>query len=315
MLVKASVVRRPTLLHGHRGAPNLAPRTGGRCCERGRLFNRILVPIDGSEAASAAAGYAIQLSTIFDSTLIALHVVDVRLIEGPVLQTIGSMWGDIPLPVRQEGVSRTLRERGGAHLDALVARAQAVDRPIETALETGIASEVIVERARGVDLVVMGRRGEYAEFGSHAVGATVGAVARRSSRPVLVCPRGSDALMRPIVAYDGSDHATRALEIAVEYTEKRGCPLHLVCVRDDVNEAGRILDEACDYARGHSVKPTALALEGDSVPERILAAATDIDADLLVMGSFGKSRLKEFLLGSTTETLLASFNHPILLYR
>jgi nucleotide-binding universal stress UspA family protein len=279
------------------------------------LFNRILVPTDGSESASAAAGYAIQLASAFDSTLVALHVVDVRLIEGPVLQTIGSMWGDIPLPVRQEGVTRTLRERGSELLEALVERAQEADRPIETALETGLAAEVIVDRARGVDLVVMGRRGEYADFGSHAVGATVAAVARRSPRPVLVCPRGSDALMRPLVAYDGSDHATRALEIAVEYAETRGCPLHLVCVREELAEARRTLDEACEYARGHDLDPTCLAKEGESVPERILEAAGDVEADLLVMGSFGKSRLKQFLLGSTTETLLESFNHPILLYR
>lgn len=279
------------------------------------MFNRILVPTDGSESASAAAGYAIQLATAFDSTLVALHVVDVRLIEGPVLQTIGSMWGDIPLPVRQEGVTRTLRERGSELLEALVARAQEAGRPIETALETGLAAEVIVDRARGVDLVVMGRRGEYADFGSHAVGATVAAVARRSPRPVLVCPRGSDPLMRPLVAYDGSDHATRALEIAVEYAETRGCPLHLVCVREELDEARRALEVACEYARGHDLDPTCLAKEGEAVPERIREAAGDVEADLLVMGSFGKSRLKQFLLGSTTETLLESFNHPILLYR
>ncbi|HET6637978.1 MAG TPA: universal stress protein [Gemmatimonadota bacterium] len=279
------------------------------------MFNRILVPTDGSESASAAAGYAIQLATAFDSTLVAIHVVDVRLIEGPVVQTIGSMWGDIPLPVRQEGVTRTLRERGTALLEEFVGRAQEAGRPVETALETGLASEVIVDRARGVDLVVMGRRGEYADFGSHAVGATVAAVARRSPRPVLVCPRGSDALMRPLVAYDGSDHATRALEIAVEYAETRGCPLHLVCVREEIDEARRTLDEASDYARGHAVEPILLPKEGDAVPERILEAAGDVEADFLVMGSFGKSRLKQFLLGSTTETLLESFNHPILLYR
>lgn len=302
-------------MHGLRRAPTFALRTSGRFGERGRLFNRILVPTDGSESASAAAGYAIQLATAFDSTIVALHVVDVRLIEGPVLQTIGSMWGDIPLPVRQEGVTRTLRERGTALLESLVGRAQEADLPIESALETGIASEVIVDRARGVDLVVMGRRGEYADFGTHAVGATVAAVARRSPRPVLVCPRGSDALMRPLVAYDGSDHATRALEIAVEYAETRGCPLHVVCVREELEEARRTLGEACDYARGHAVDPTPLPKEGDAVADRILEAAGDIEADLLVMGSFRKSRLKQFLLGSTTETVLETFTHPILLYR
>ena len=279
------------------------------------MFNRILVPTDGSDAASSAAGYAIRLSAIFDSTLLGLHVVDVRLIEGPILQTIGSMWGDIPLPVHQEGVTRTLRARGGALLDELARRAQESGRPIETSLEVGIVPEVIVERARAVDLVVMGRRGENAEFGSHAVGATVWGVARRSPRPVLVCPRGSDALDRPLVAYDGSDHATRALEIAVEYAEKRGCPLHLVCVRGNAKEANQVLEEACDYARGHSVAPTPLPREGESVADRILEAAAGIDADLLVMGAYGKSRLKEFLLGSTTETLLESFDHPMLLYR
>jgi len=279
------------------------------------VFNRILVPTDGSDAASAATGYAIRLSSIFDSTLVGLHVVDVRLIEGPVLQTIGSMWGDIPLPVQQEGVTRTLRERGGRLLDDLTRRAEEQGRPIETALEVGIVPEVIVERARGVDLVVMGRRGEHAEFGSHAVGATVGGVARRSPRPVLVCPRGEDALERPLVAYDGSDHATRALEIAVEYAETRGCPLHIVCVRGEEGQAGDVLETACDYARGHAVEATPMPLAGDAVPERILTAATDVEADLLVMGAYGRSRLREFLLGSTTETLLASFQHPILLYR
>ncbi|HEU4463881.1 MAG TPA: universal stress protein [Gemmatimonadota bacterium] len=279
------------------------------------MFNRILVPTDGSDAASAAAGYAIRLSSIFDSTIVGLHVVDVRLIEGPVMQTIGSMWGDIPLPVQQEGVTRTLRERGGRLLDELTRRAQEQGRPVETALEIGVVSEVIAERARGVDLVVMGRRGEHAQFGSHAVGATVAGVVRRSPRPVLVCPRGEDALVRPLVAYDGSDQATRALEIAVEYAETRGCSLHVVCVRGDEGESGVVLETACDYARGHAVEPVPLPLAGDAVPERILAAAADVGADLLVMGAYGKSRLKEFLLGSTTETLLGAFEHPILLYR
>ncbi|HET9334577.1 MAG TPA: universal stress protein [Gemmatimonadota bacterium] len=279
------------------------------------MFNRILVPTDGSDAAAAAAGYAIRLSSIFDSTLVGLHVVDVRLIEGPVMQTIGSMWGDIPLPVQQEGVTRTLRERGGRLLDAFAERAQEHERPVETALEIGVVSEVVVEKARSVDLVIMGRRGEHAQFGTHAVGATVGGVARRSPRPVLVCPPGEDTLERPLIAYDGSDHATRALEIAVEYAETRGCQLHLVCVRGEEQEASAVLETACDYARGHAVEAAPLALAGDAVPDRILAAAADVGADLLIMGAYGKSRLKEFLLGSTTETLLGAFEHPILLYR
>ena len=69
-----------------------------------------------------------------------------------------------------------------------------------------------------------------------------------------------------MVAYDGSDHATRALEIGVEYAEKRGCTLHLVCVRGDAREAAQVLEEACDYARGHSVEPIPMAMKATPSP-------------------------------------------------
>lgn len=284
--------------------------------EEGSLvFNRILVPLDGSFGSTAAGEVALDLARTFDSVLVALHVVDVRVIEGPLLETIGAAWGDMPLPVRQAGVAQSLEARGRAILDDFEQRAREAGCSVETMIEVGVVADTIAERARAVDLVVMGRRGEYAAFGQHPLGSSVHAVVRRAPKPVLVCPTGPAPLSRPLVAYDGSDHATRALEIAVAYAERRGVPLHVVAVRPDAGASRALLDEAAAYARGHGLDPVLHPREAVEVAETVLETARETGADLLVMGASGKGRLRELLLGSTTETILARFDHPVLLYR
>lgn len=279
------------------------------------MFNRILVPTDGSSTAAAAVRYALDLAIAFDSTLVGLYVVDVRVVEGPVLQTLTPLWGDVPAPAWQADVTESLEERGREVLDELARQAEEADRTVETALEIGIVPEVVVEKAKSVDLVVIGRRGEHAEFGEQPVGATAYGIVRRSVKPVLVCPPGEAPLERPLVAYDGSDHACRALSLAVSYAERRRTSLHLVASRPHRADAEELLDEAETYAEGHDIAPVRHVRESENPSEMILEVAHEIGADLLVMGAYGKSRIREFLLGSTTETILTRFDDPVLLYR
>lgn len=279
------------------------------------MFNRILVPTDGSPTAAAAVRYALDLAIAFDSTLVGLYVVDVRVIEGPVLQTLTPLWGDVPAPSWQADVTESLEERGREVLDELVRQAEEADRTVETALEIGIVPEIVVEQARSVDLVVIGRRGEHAEFGEQPVGGTAHGIVRRSVKPVLVCPPGHAPLERPLVAYDGSDHACRALSLAVSYAERRRTPLHLVASRPHLSDAEELLNEAETFAEGHDIAPVRHVRESDRPAEMILEVAREISADLLVMGAYGKSRIREFLLGSTTETVFTRFDDPVLLYR
>lgn len=279
------------------------------------MFNRILVPLDGSQSAAAAVDRAFDLAATFDSDLLGLHVVDVRVIEGPLLQTIGATWGDVPLPVRQDEVADSLERRGRSILDDFEQRAREAGRTLETELEVGVVADVIVEKARAVDLVVMGRRGEHAAFGDHPLGSTVQAVVRRAPKPVLVCPPGRAAMLHVLVAYDGSEHAARALEIAVAYAERREAPLNVVTVRPHADEARSLLEEAAAYAGGHGLEPVLHSRESDRVADLVLEVARETGADLLVMGAYGKGRLRELLLGSTTESILIRFDHPVLLYR
>lgn len=279
------------------------------------MFNRILVPVDGSDHAAAAAETALDLAERFDSCVLGLHVVDVRLIEGPLLQAIGSMWGDLPVPARQDELLEALERRGRGVLDDFEQRARARGRTFESALEIGVVADVVVERSRSVDLVVLGRRGEHAAFGDAPLGSTVHAVVRRAPKPTLVVPRETGPMDRPLVAYDGSEHATRALELGVEYAERLGRPLHVVGVRDRLEDAELLVEEAAEYARGHDVEPVLHPRGGDGPVEAILEVADEAEADLLVMGAYGGGRLRELLLGSTTEAILGRCGRAVLLYR
>jgi nucleotide-binding universal stress UspA family protein len=281
----------------------------------GLLFDRILVPTDGSTAADAAVDHALRLADAFDSTIVALHVVDVRVLEGPLVQSIGSLWGDVPVPVWHEDLGASLQQRGERLLEEVGTRLRAAGRPVEVELEIGLPVETIAERARSVDLVVVGRRGEHAAFGSHPLGSTTQGVVRRAPKPVLVCPQGKHPLGRLLAAYDGSEHALRALEIAVGYAERTRVELHVVSVQNRAEEAERMAAEAEAYARGHDLQVVVHVREDDDAAERILEVAREVGAEIVAMGAFGRGRLREFLVGSTTQKVLTAFDHPVLLYR
>jgi len=110
------------------------------------LYNLLLVPIDGSENSMRAAKHAIDLAAKFNSKLIALHVVDMRVVKA------------------YEGSSQVLaqlKRLGEQYLKDVTEMAGEANVKIGTILRNGLPSEVIVEEAerRGVDLIVMGTRG------------------------------------------------------------------------------------------------------------------------------------------------------------
>lgn len=110
------------------------------------MYNLLLVPIDGSENSMRAAKHAIDLAAKFNSKLIALHVVDMRVVKA------------------YEGSSQVLaqlKRLGEQYLKDVTEMAGEANVKIGTILRNGLPSEIIVEEAerRGVDLIVMGTRG------------------------------------------------------------------------------------------------------------------------------------------------------------
>lgn len=139
------------------------------------MYDRILVPTDGSEPSLRAARHAAELAARFDATLHALYVVDAD---------------PSPLAVSRADVRETLREVGEQAAESAFENVErlAADAGVEleTAVVEGAPAEQIVDYAgdTGVDLVVMGTHGR-SGLGKRLVGSVTERVVRNAPVPVL----------------------------------------------------------------------------------------------------------------------------------
>ena len=139
-----------------------------------------------------------------------------------------------------------------------------------------------------------------------------------SGRPVLVVPYIQKAGLRldkVMVCWDGSRNATRAIADAMPFLARAKKIDVLIVAGEQVKyEEVPGADIAHHLAR-HNLKvdlKRVVAVDVD-VPNTILSQAADSSADLIVMGGYGHSRLREFILGGATEGILASMTVPVLM--
>lgn len=276
------------------------------------MIKHILVPTDGSEYAMIGVRYAVAFAQHYEATINGIHVVDVRLLEGPFLRDISASLGTAPYVNYQGNMAMILEERGKAALEALSRVCQEAGIKCETAQVTGIVSRAIVERGELADLLVMGRGGEHGEWLEGLVGSTTQAVVRRATRPVLVTGTAQPGHNLYVIAYDGSSFAKRALQFAATLCADWQAPLHVLAVGTD--KAVTSLEEARGYLDAHPIPVEYVQREGDP-SELIVAYAQESGADLLVMGAYGHTKVREWVVGSTTAYAMHHAPCPLLLTR
>lgn len=275
------------------------------------MIKRILVPTDGSELAQVGVEYAIALAQSFKAHIQGIHVIDVKLLEGPFLQDLSASLGTAPYVNYQGNISMLLEERGKSALKALSDACEAAGVPCETTQASGVVSRVIIDHSGLADLIVMGRGGEHNEWLDGLIGSTAEAVIRRSDLPVLITARAEPGQQRILSAYDGSPHSQNALRTAVAFAEMWKTSLTVLVVDEDSNHAAL---EVGGYLEAHGVEGTVLEAQGDS-GEQIVEFAKSTGADLVVMGAYGHSKVRELVVGSTTTYVLNHATCPVLLAR
>lgn len=214
-----------------------------------------------------------------------------------------------------------LRERATAALDAFTRQGAAPGMPATASkLVDDEASSGLGLQARSADLLVLSQPEEGSDL--------ITQVLPQAGRPVLVLPAA--ALTHPwkrpqriLVAWDASREAGRALASALPLLRQADLVELIVC---ETEAAGRVardvqLADPLPYLARHGVRATlrhhTLAGGGlfhrDTVGAALLAVATDDGFDLLVMGAYAHSRLRETFLGGVTRTVLAQMTLPVLL--
>ena len=279
------------------------------------MIKNILFGVDGSSFGDVAREYAIDLSLRLDARLEAVHVVDSRLLEFPLIapQTGMIAWN----PGAASGLQEALRARGETLLRETAARGEQAGIPIATSLEFGHPSQVFDEIQTRTELVVLGRQGEHSKTAPDITGSTMERFIRRASRPCLVTPAEFQPVGKILVGVDGSPSGARALHEAVELANALRLPLVILAVAERESDLPLVQKNALDahsLARAHDCAAAALTTVG-APALRILEQAAEAGCNLIVLGSHGHGWIYDRLIGSVAAHVVSGGKLPVMLVR
>lgn len=276
--------------------------------------------IDGSPASPSVCDYAAWASLRLAAPLTFLHVLDHG--QYPVA---GDLTGTIGLGSREhllqqlaaldEQRGRLALEHGRLMLEAAQARARA-DGVAATQLRQrhGDLLECLVELEADIRLLVIGRQGEAGDNHGRHIGSQVESVIRALHRPILVASLAFSAPRSALLAFDGSDTMRQGVRLLAESPLFRELAVHVVMVGADTADARAQVEWATGLLSAAGLKVTGAIRPGEVEPA-LHAYQQEHELDLLVMGAYGHSRIREYLVGSTTTRMLRTSTTPLLLLR
>jgi len=264
----------------------------------------------GLGANDPASDFAISVADAFEA-----HVLGVAFVYDPVIP--GSVMGGIP----PEFIESQRRESENKVQQA-IARFEQVAKRVGVAYETRTlnasiagAADRLGHLARRFDLAIVGQPERERAAAAEVVDE---GVLFDSGRPVIFVPyiqKSGLKLDRVMLCWDGSRAATRAINDAMPFLEKAK-QVELVIVASKAGKANELTgaDMGQHLARhGLKVEVKRITSPDIDVTSTILSYAADSSADMIVMGGYGHSRLREFILGGVTRGLLETMTVPTLM--
>lgn len=283
-------------------------------------MNNVLACIDGSPQASAVCDCAAWASLQLDAPLTLLHVLDQQ--QYPAT---GNLSGIIGLGSREylleelaaldEKRSKLALEEGRMMLDS--ARQRVITAGVmqpEIRQRHGDLVESLRELESDIRLLVIGKQGEDSGTDLQLIGSQLESVIRTMHRPILVTPATFSVPTSVMLAFDGSPTTRKGVEMLASSPLFRGIPIHLVMVGADTVDSHALLDSARDAlaAAGFEVH---VAIRSGEIEPTLHAYQSEHGIGMLVMGAYGHSRIRQFLVGSTTTSMLRTTTTPLLLLR
>lgn len=274
------------------------------------MLKDLVVNLTGSTPQDFAADYAISIAKTF-----AAHLAGIGFVYEPVIP--GSLLGGIPVDLIE-----AQRQENAKAAKAAVARFEAAAKAAGLSAEVRIldasiagAADLFGRIARRFDLAVVGqarpREGSSEEL-------LIEGALFESGRPVVIVPYVQSEglkLERALVCWDASRPATRAIADALPFL-RRARAVEIVAVSGEHGKGGELAgtNMARHLARhGINAELKRVSAGDADVPSAIRAHAVEAGADFMVMGGYGHSRLREFILGGVTRTILTSTTIPVLM--
>ncbi len=271
----------------------------------------ILVHADQGKAFSARIAFAIRQAKQHDAKLQAIYVI-------PPFQMAGYSKYSFPKEVLE---ARVQAEQAEANIVKAVFDQALQGQDIEASwiVQTGDLVDTLCGVARTSDMLIMGQRDTSDPKLVDA--ASPDRVVLRAGRPVLVTPHvefAEDAGSHIMVAWDGSRESARALHDALPVLVKASL-VDVVTFSEKKSVAAGVasLESIITFLKEYDINANgeSLMLDGISVGNALLNRMVDRSANMLVMGGYGRSRLREVVLGGVTRTVLDHCSTPVMMSR
>jgi nucleotide-binding universal stress UspA family protein len=275
------------------------------------MIKDIIVNLTPGEARDPTAEYAVSVASTFEA-----HLAGVAFVYDPIIPAT-VMGGGIPVDLIE---SQRVESEQGAR--AAAARFNAAAKPAGLSFEThelnasaAGAADRFGHLARRFDLSIVGQPQPDSPVMQDLILETA---LFESGRPVLAVPyiqKGGLKLDRVMVCWDGGRTAARAISDAMPFLT-RAKTVELVIFAGERGKRDEIpgVDMGQHLARhGLNVTVNRMPLGDVEVSDAILSHAADSAADFVVMGGYGHSRLREFILGGATRGMLQAMTVPTLM--
>jgi nucleotide-binding universal stress UspA family protein len=273
-------------------------------------YKTILVQYDAGKTAPVRLETAIQVAETFGSHIACLYA-----LSAVPIPTYAYEATEIMREAQKRMRAEMIKEAREGYDECL--RRTGFERAEWRSSESDV-TDAVARHARYADLVVIGQQNPEWPSGIHKEFERIAPLA--VGRPLLVVPYAFER--RPVgrqvlVAWNASREAARAVSDALPLL-KRADHVHVVAFQPESSVLAHGEEPGADialYLARHGVKVTASRYYDPDVDigSQLLSRAADLSVDLIVMGAWGHSRLREYVLGGVTRTLLEAMTVPVLM--
>jgi nucleotide-binding universal stress UspA family protein len=284
------------------------------------MTQKIIALVDGSIYSESVCHHAAWISQRTQAPVELIHVLGRR--EAPDKTDLS---GAIRLGARTKLMeelaeldaqrAKLISHRGRAILeDARAIVDQDGVTEITTRLRHGDIVETIGEVEGDARVIVIGKRGEAADFAKGHLGSNLERIVRAAHRPVLVASRAFRPIERVLVAYDGGTFAMKAVDHIARSPLFAQLTITVVTVGRNTPEVTKGLVDAKALLKAAGINAEAHVVPGQ--PETELGKMVEEEGfGMVVMGAYGHSRIRSLVIGSTTTEMVRACKVPVVLMR
>lgn len=284
-------------------------------------MKNILAFLDGSKYSQSVCDHAAWIAKRSGATLELLHVLGRREGNSETSDLSGSIGLGARTALLEELAeldgqkARLVNKRGRAILDDATDRVRAAGvEKVSSTLRNGQFIRTMQKFESAADLLVIGKRGEASNFDMEHIGSNLERVVRATHKPVLVASRAFEPINKVLVAFDGGASSIKAVEQIASSGVFSGLECLLLTAGAETEKTSKRMQGAAALLKDAGFTVNTEVRAGQ--PEDVITACVESEnIDLLVMGAYGHSRIRNLIIGSTTTQMVRSCKVPVMLFR